>query len=262
MKYLSLLTLLDPQETVIESTLLRRLQEYGLKHLEEIPHTGWNYALDQVWVIKELDSYFRNKELNKLILVEVGCGKLIFNNYLEDTYNTKIIGIDRPQGFCNPKEFRNVDYFQDFRDLVEIEANSVDVIFWLSSIEHNPVDKIKELFDKSVRLLRNGGILLATMAIGKETSWFVPSGKTILSLDDAEKLFGLCNIYNNYEEIHHKYRQNILFLKERYQNRFGHFDDEDPLFIVGGSRTVKLEDNQEINIYSLVEILLCIQEQV
>lgn len=245
MQYLSTLTILDPQEIAKESTLLKKLQEYGLNHLEEIPNTGWNYALDQVWMINELDSYFRDKELNKLTLVEVGCGKSIFHNYLEDTYHTRIIGVDRPQGFCNPKEFRNVDYFIDFRHLTDIDPNSVDVIFWLSSIEHNPLDQIKELFDKSIRLLRDGGILLATLAIGKETSWFVPSEQTILTLDDAEKLFGLSKIYNDYEDIHHKYRQNVLFLKERYQRRYGHFDDQDPLFIVGGLKTVKIGDNQE-----------------
>ena len=252
MKYLSSLTIIDPEEISRESKLLFKLQEYGLNHLEETPHTGWNYALDHVWMIRELDSYFRDKELNKLVLVEVGCGKSTFHNYLEDTYNIRIIGIDRPQGFCNPREFRNVDYFVDFSHLTDIEPNSVDVIFWLSSIEHNLLDQIKELFDKSIRLLRVGGILLATLAIGKETSWFVPSEQTILSLDDAKKLFGLSKINNNYENIYQKYRQNVLFLRERYHRRYGHFDDKDPLFIVGGLNTVKLEDNQEIDKYVFV----------
>lgn len=252
MKYLSTLTLLDPQEIAKESTLLRKLQEYGLNHLEYIPNTGWNYALDQVWMIKELESYFRDKEPNKLILVEVGCGKSVFHNFLEDTYHTRIIGIDRPQGFCNPKEFRNVDYFIDFRHLTDLDPNSVDVIFWLSSIEHNPLDEMRELFNKSINLLKEGGILLATLAIGEETSWFVPSEQTILTLKDAEKLFGVSKIYNEYEDIHQKYRQNVLLLKERYQRRYGHFDDKDPLFIVGGLKTVKLEDNQEREKYVLI----------
>jgi hypothetical protein len=114
----------------------------------------------------------------------------------------------------------------------------VDIIFWLSSIEHNEVNTIKRLYKKSKYFLKKGGLLLITFALSKETYWFKPSQQTNLSIKDAKKVFNDKKVVGNYDKIHDEYRENILLLKDKYKKRYEHFNESDPEFIVGGVRQI------------------------
>ncbi|RCK73674.1 MAG: hypothetical protein ANABAC_2747 [Anaerolineae bacterium] len=236
----SSIIILDPIATAAEQDLLQKLSDYGLNHLEPIAHTGWNYALDQVWLLREIEDYLQRFSPSKPVIVEVGCGKSIFHNFIEEYFGLDVIGIDRPEGFCNPGEFKNVDYFVDFLDFTAFQENSVDIIFWLSSIEHNKLPQIRDLFLKSIGLLRENGLFLATCALSENTGWFEPSEQTNLSVVDSKKLFDATIVENDFYEIRERYRKNILYLRERYKSRYGHFSDRNPEFIVGGVKALKM----------------------
>lgn len=236
----SSITILDPIATAAEQDLLHKLSDYGLNHLETIAHTGWNYALDQIWLLREIGDYLQRFSPSKPVIVEVGCGKSIFHNFVEEYFGLEVIGIDRPEGFCNPGEFKNVDYFVDFLEFTAFQENSVDIIFWLSSIEHNKLPQIRDLFLKSIGLLREKGMFLATCALSENTGWFEPSEQTNLSVVDCKKLFDATVIKNDFHEIRERYRENILYLRDRYKSRYGHFSNQDPAFIVGGVKASKL----------------------
>ena len=77
----------------------------------------------------------------------------------------------------------------DFLEFNNFEPGSIDIIYWLSSIEHNQIQQIKQLFAKSMELLRPGGLLLITFPLSQKTEWFYESQQTNLSPKDALEIF-------------------------------------------------------------------------
>ena len=234
------ITILDPIEISKNRALLEKLAEYGLNHLEPIANTGWNYALDQVWIVQQIENYLMRYSPEEPIILDVGCGKSIFHNFVEEHFGINVIGVDRPSGFCNPGEFWNVDYFVDFLELAAFEEETIDIIFWLSSIEHNKLPQIRDLYQKSMSLLKTNGLFLATVPLSERTVWFAASEQTNLSIDDCKRIFGAPLVNNDFCQMRKRYKENVLFLKDRYQARYGHFSEDDPQFIVGGVKAVKV----------------------
>lgn len=184
---------------------------------------GWNYPLDFHWLYSKLESVKKDATV-----LDVGCGNSPFHAFAEKTLGINIIGIDRKEGFCHQPTVTNVDIFQDFMDC---DIKNADVVYWLSSIEHNKLEDIKKLYVKSMEVLKGGGVFLATFPVSKETSWFEPSEQTNLSLKDAQVVFEDTS-NGALEDIHGEYKD-YLNLKSRYSKRYKGFSDKDPAFVVG-----------------------------
>ena len=243
----SVLEILDPNEIGKQETILNELRDYGIVHDPAELNTGWNYVLDQVWVVKKIEKYIKRSSTTDLVVLDVGCGNSMFHNYLERKFNLKIIGIDRPTGFCNIGGQKNVDFQEDFLSLQKFETGSVDLIIWLSAIEHNEYYKIRQLFLKSKRLLRSGGMLLATIGISTKTYWFNPSEQMNLSIEDCKKVFDIQKVIGDFDVVKGEYKEDILFLKEKYTNRYHKFDEKDPEFLVGAVSVIKEASNDISN---------------
>jgi len=184
---------------------------------------GWNYALDFHWLFKQLKGVSKDS-----LILDVGCGDSPFHTFAEDRLGLDIKGIDRSEGFCHQPVKSNMDYEMDFMDC---EIKNADVVYWLSSIEHNNLDTIKKLYNKSLEVMKPGGLLLITFPVSKRTYWFEPSQQTNLSIEDASLIFG-DKVRGDFEKVHSEY-QNYMELKDKYIARYGGFGKEDPAFIVG-----------------------------
>lgn len=233
-----MIEIIDPNEVLENLHLIKRLKRYGINHLSNKPSSGWNYALDHYWVHKKVLDYLRDKNSIPIIL-DIGCGKNSFHNFLENEIGFNILGIDRPEGYCNQAYNSNIDFYINFEKLNVFLDNSIDIIIWISSIEHNSKEEIIKLVNKSMRLLKPNGLFLATIPISEETKWFEPSEQTNLSLEDCIKIFNSPNVIGDFAKIKQKYRNNILNLHNRYKNRYGKFDSTDPAFITGGIEMYK-----------------------
>ena len=154
--------LINPYEIQEKRETILSLSAYGINHLTQDSALGWNYVLDHVWLTEQISEYVKNSDRVFPVILDVGCGNSLFHNFLEDRLGIKIWGIDRPEGYCHQNVVRNVDFFVDFLDFNYFEPHSVDVIYWLSSIEHNDIETIQHLYRKSLELLRPGGLLLIT----------------------------------------------------------------------------------------------------
>jgi SAM-dependent methyltransferase len=229
-----MITILNPSEIEKETTIIRDLGKFGINHLTTEEDLGWNYILDQVWLTKEIEEYYPKIDKINPIILDIGCGNSIFHNFLEKRLNLNIWGIDRPMGYCHQEIVKNVDFLVDFLEFNYFDPGSVDIIYWLSSIEHNQIQQIKRLFNKSLELLRPGGLLLITFPLSLKTEWFIESQQTNLSSDDALAIFEEEKFEGSFIEICEQYKNNTLNLYDKYIKRYGKLGSNGPLFVVSG----------------------------
>ncbi len=234
-----MIELISPKKIEKEKVLIRELKKSGMDYLDIDSVLGWNYVLDHIWLYKNIENYLQKEKSKKITIMDVGCGNSPFHNFLEKELKVNIIGIDRSQGFCHQEIVTNADYFTEFLEFEEYEKNSVDMIFWLSAIEHNEIDIIKQLYYRSLYFLKPGGLLLITFPISLDTYWFESSQQTNFSISGSKKIFNDNVIDGEYKEVIEEYRANRLMLKDKYEKRYGHFDTNDPEFIVGGLKQIK-----------------------
>jgi SAM-dependent methyltransferase len=65
-----------------------------------------------------------------------------------------------------------VVYNQDLRGMREIPSSSIDAVVAVSALEHNPPDELSEVVEELRRVLRPGGLLLATLGAAADRDWF------------------------------------------------------------------------------------------
>ncbi|MFZ5807996.1 MAG: methyltransferase domain-containing protein [Chloroflexota bacterium] len=63
-------------------------------------------------------------------------------------------------------------YNQDLRHLSDIPDNSLDAVAALSALEHNPPDQLPQVVAELLRVIKPGGLLLATLGASREQDWF------------------------------------------------------------------------------------------
>jgi ubiquinone/menaquinone biosynthesis C-methylase UbiE len=63
-------------------------------------------------------------------------------------------------------------YNQDLTNLAEIKDNSLDAIVAISSLEHNSPEGLEQVVTELMRVLKSGGVLLATLTAGRDQDWW------------------------------------------------------------------------------------------
>lgn len=210
-----MLEILDPRKI----TPLEHQQKLG---------KGWNYVLDYAWADNRIKEYSKGRK--DLTALDVGCGKSKFGNHIATAYGIDVKGTDR-------KPHDTVEIVGKFLDLTFL--STYDIIFWMSSIEHNSTERMKQLYLKSMSLLKVGGLFLATIALSEGTYWFPQAKQTNLSVQDASTIFDVSIITGNFLDCKSGYRANIYGLKDKYTKRFKQFTVADPAYIVGAISKVK-----------------------
>ncbi len=234
-----MIELISPKSVKKEMELIQDFDSFGLKHLDINSPLGWNYILDHTWLYRMIENYLNTSLIREPVILDVGCGNSSFHNFVEDKLNIEVLGLDRPAGYCHQNKLKNVDFNVDFLKFKKYAEETVDIIYWLSSIEHNKLDDIKALYEKSMYFLRPGGLLLVTFPISQETSWFDQSQQTNMSIKTALKVFEEKKVCGRYKKTRKEFQNNILYLKDKYEKRYGKFDRNDPEFIVGGLYKIK-----------------------
>ena len=68
-----------------------------------------------------------------------------------------------------------VIYNQDLSQLVDIPDNTFDAIVSISALEHNTPDGLVKVVAELMRVLKPGGLLLATMVAARDEDWWHPA---------------------------------------------------------------------------------------
>ncbi len=67
---------------------------------------------------------------------------------------------------------RVIIYNHDLAELPLVPSNSMDGVVAVSSLEHNQPDKLAVVIDELMRVLKPGGVLLATLGASPDRDWF------------------------------------------------------------------------------------------
>ncbi len=226
-----MLQILSPK-AINESPYRRRLAEAGIKG-------GWNYALDHAWLFEQIDTYIKERNLLFPVILDVGCGNSMFHPFIEKELRLGIIGIDRVEGMCphTPGRTNIIDICADFRELSHRLAEIADIVYWLSSIEHNTIPEMKRCLEASLRVLKPGGLFLATFAFSSQTHYYEPSDQTNLSACDAVTVFEIpWKSEPDFETTVEEFRLDLMDLDSRHSKRYG---TNDYAFVVAGASILK-----------------------
>jgi SAM-dependent methyltransferase len=68
-------------------------------------------------------------------------------------------------------------YNQDLSALVDISDNTLDAVVAVSALEHNPPESLGKVVAELMRVLKPGGVLLATLGAGRDQDWFHQSSQ-------------------------------------------------------------------------------------
>lgn len=122
-------------------------------------------------------------------------------------------------GILKGRAGRVILYHQDLQNLRDVEANSMDLIVAVSSLEHNPPDELEMIIAEAMRVLKPGGAILATLGAARAEDWFHEPSK------------GWCYSEATLRRVFH--------LPEQAPSNF---DDYEPLF-ASLRRCAELRDN-------------------
>ena len=105
------------------------------------------------------------------------------------------IGLDIvARGFPKPADDKQgwvTIYNQDLKELVDIQDDTLDAVVAVSALEHNAPNDLSKVVAELMRVLKPGGLLLATLGAAKEQDWFhEPSQGWCYSEGSLRRAFG------------------------------------------------------------------------
>jgi len=94
-----------------------------------------------------------------------------------------------------------VVYGQDLRHLADVGDASVDAVVSISALEHNDPADLARIVPELLRVLKPGGVLLATLGAAAEGDWYhEPSSGWCFGEASLRRLFGLApELGSNYD---------------------------------------------------------------
>lgn len=100
---------------------------------------------------------------------------------------------------------------QDLRQLNDIADASLDAVVALSALEHNPPQELPSVIQELMRVLKPGGLLLATLGAARDEDWFhEPSQGWCYSENTLRNAFELpadvSSNYNHYDVLFEQLR--------------------------------------------------------
>ena len=233
--------LLDKYRPIVES--FRQLAQFlGLV-------VGWHYFLDLAWTA----SHFSNP--TGMTILDAGAGTGLLQWWLAE-HGARVISVDRqarsrvssiirnrfrirglrpsdtpsnliPQKPRDDSDGEVVFYNSDLSNLAEIETDSVDAVVSISALEHNTLDGLAVSVRELERVLRPGGLFLATMPATKTSDWFHKASKGWCFTEATlREYFNLQEAKTNFA----KYDQIFSELKECAELR----DNLDPFYFRSG----------------------------
>jgi SAM-dependent methyltransferase len=95
-----------------------------------------------------------------------------------------------------------VIYNQDLVDLADVSSCSQDAVVAVSSLEHNEPQALQEVVEELMRVIKPGGVLLATLGAARDKDWFhEPSRGWCYTDITLKQIFNLSpDIPTNYDQ--------------------------------------------------------------
>jgi len=119
-------------------------------------------------------------------------------------------------------------YNQDLASMSDIPENSLDAVVSVSALEHNTAQGLKRVIEEIMRVIKPGGVLLATLAAARDQDWFhEPSSGWCYTEASLRQLFDLSDAppsnYSRYDELL-KALRNCAELRDNLARFYSHSD--------------------------------------
>ncbi len=142
-------------------------------------------------------------------------------------------------------------YQCELTDLRDVESESVDAVVSVSALEHNPPDVLAQIVPELLRVLKPGGMLLATLAATDGADWYhEPSRGWCYSEESLRRCFDLApdvtSNYGAYAELFARLRASEVLRENLPAHYFQSGDNGmpwgiwDPKYMPVGVRVTKL----------------------
>jgi len=166
------------------ATINREFEETKVKYNA---HKYGAYMFDYPFIVNHID-------IPNDRIIDFGCGLGALDFYLADK-GCEVWAIDRDDTRWFMEKHPKIHFVHGaIPEGMRIEDGEWDYVIAASSIEHNPPEKIKQIFTYGMSLLRAGGIFIATMVALKEAQMMgstfcldVPAIKEIFDIDASEE---------------------------------------------------------------------------
>jgi cyclopropane fatty-acyl-phospholipid synthase-like methyltransferase len=228
-----MLELLDPyfiDHFAYEKGFLKKIKQYSLLPNNRI---GWNYCLDYSWLLMRLHTLNLNP---KMRIIDIGCGPGAIHGYLEHRFDIDIIGIDIHRWERDYVDIVGDFLNQELRREHGLNPESVDIIIATSAFEHNLPQVHQQIVEVCMKCLRSGGHLIATFSAAEKT--YQTPGQWNLSKEDSEQIYKDKFDSFDYKGCWNRWRKHREIPK-RYEERYGQWSQDDPLFLSAGAHIVK-----------------------
>ena len=63
----SILEIINPKEISEEETIINELRDFGIIHTPSNLNSGWNYVLDHVWAVKNINGFVKKAPNSDLV---------------------------------------------------------------------------------------------------------------------------------------------------------------------------------------------------
>ena len=109
----------------------------------------------------------------------------------------EVIGLARPPTGAG----RVFIYNHDLLDLPDIQDNSLDAVVAVSALEHNPPADLEKVTGELLRVLKPGGVLVASLNAARDQDWWhAPSSGWCYTDASLRRIFGLsADVPSNYD---------------------------------------------------------------
>lgn len=119
-------------------------------------------------------------------------------------------------------------YNQDLANLAQVADNSLDAVVSVSALEHNTPQGLQAVVRELMRVLKPGGVLLATLTAGRDQDWWHEASSGWCYTDATlRQIFDLpANVssnYGRYDELFEKLR-NCAELRDNLASFYFHDD--------------------------------------
>lgn len=102
-------------------------------------------------------------------------------------------------------------YNQDLANLIDINDNSIDAVVAVSALEHNTPDQLVLVIKELMRVLKPGGMLVATLGAARDSDWYHEASSGWCYTDST-----LRNIFNLKQTAPSNYDEYDQLFKELY----------------------------------------------
>jgi SAM-dependent methyltransferase len=157
------------------------------------------------------DYPFIARNYRRGLVVDLGCGIGALPFYLAEEGNT-VLAIDKHDVSWRMETHNNIRFMHANlgRETLRMGGRPLiepDCIVAASSLDHNPKEKVKEIFEEAMYILKKGGLFVATLEAYPDGGYVQKQDVYRLTAQDIYDIFGEKADFSRFNELYRKFHE-------------------------------------------------------